>query len=424
MTVGWHRERAATRVMIGGMLVVIGAFLVSTLYARQRSNTTVQAVSIAINGAPSVRLLAEAKSELRRIRSAGLRLILQHDASALPELRQARARLDAAVLGELETPEYPGERPLGPKLLASMGALDGVIARSAHEDPSPSLLAALEGAADDLDRHLDALHEANASGMQADANLLLKSQQAATTRLYWIGLIDLAVAGLVLLLMIRILRRYLALAERRSHELEFFAVQVAHDIFNPLVPIRITLESCDALASTERLHQSIARAEHGLERLRRAADELVAFARAGEPPRPGDQASPRACFSAIAGEDARLAIEIGDDRAVHADPIALDAVVRALLREAERQAAPAAPIRVSVGGANGNVRVELRFSADAQLPLARELFQPRLRGRSSGAPGLQLDLVAAREIVTAHGGCLGLHQRGPDRVLWFALPAA
>ena len=77
MTVGWERERAATRVMIIGMFAVIAAFLASTVYTRSRGNTTARAMSLAINGAPSLHLLALARNHLRDVRSSGLGYLVE-----------------------------------------------------------------------------------------------------------------------------------------------------------------------------------------------------------------------------------------------------------------------------------------------------------------------------------------------------------
>jgi signal transduction histidine kinase len=230
-------------------------------------------------------------------------------------------------------------------------------------------------------------------------------------------------------LVLRFLARHFTLLEQRASELEYFATQIAHDIFNPLTPIQMTLDLCLKRAPDETLRVAADRGLRNAKRLRNAAEALSAFARAAEPPAATDRAGLRECVeSAAASLAPSRTIDVGgfQDCVVLAKPAVVDALIRVFLRELERESPPDAALSVAVRELKGGVRVEVRALcvAEARQMAAGERFAPRIRGPRSGSPGIDLELFAARRIVEAHDGEVGAGSWGPIQTLWFELPVA
>lgn len=112
---------------------------------------------------------------------------------------------------------------------------------------------------------------------------------------------------------------------------------------------------------------------------------------------------------------------------VTGDRLLLHVVLRNLLENASKYAAPDTPIEIALAVRLGNDRlgVEWRISdAGAGIPahLAERVFEKYVRvGESSGTPGLGLGLYLSRRIVERHGGHLYLDTtmtRGACFVCW------
>lgn len=417
--------------MIGSMALVTATFVGSTIFNRMGLDNATRAVSVATNGGPSVRLLSDMRTELRRMRVAADRVAFEGDPNAASELAGASARLHAALAAELRTPEYPTERELSADVVDALAKLDhAATLLRLHEDDRARVAPRheeLNRLANQLDEKLDELHQLNAGFMLDDADALLRRERRAMGRVFWVELGCVAVTALITLLVVRILRQQFRLLEQRAVELEHFAVQVAHDMLNPLLPLHLTLDLCRGSDHSASLGSALDRSARSIERMRRSATALLAFARAGAPPAPDDAAPLRAAIEVAAESspaNARLTVEPFIDRRVAAGPAAVDAVVRSFLHESEREAAPADAIAIRVRAVDHQLRVEFHIPRTADQPAARELFAPRVRDVASGYPGIDLELEAARRIVEAHHGSLGVGDEGADHVLWFQLPAA
>ena len=102
----------------------------------------------------------------------------------------------------------------------------------------------------------------------------------------------------------------------------------------------------------------------------------------------------------------------------------LQLVFANLLSNAIRHSPHGAAVRVRGAAANGAVRFEVSDQGPGIAPEQREvIFEKFAQGaRSPGGAGLGLSI--AREIVTAHGGAIGVDSEvGRGSTFWFTLPA-
>jgi signal transduction histidine kinase len=417
--------RTWATVIVMGTLLIVAIFVASTVYTRARLGATNAALSVATNGAPSLSYLAAARAELRDLRGAAERLTLgSSDWHAREDMQRARRRLQANVEAELRTPSYPNEQIVERRVVVALRQLDDVGAQSRGE-PQQSVLA-FDSAADELDRRLDQLERHNAAFMQADANTLLDRQRQGTRLIVDLQVANVMLAALITLGVLHLVRGYLELAERRARELEYFAVQVAHDLSNPLTPIQVTLDLCRLQVNNAITRAAITRSSRGVERLRQASERLLTFARAGTPPATTDRAELRPLVDAAIATfgEGRARVEPFADCRVRAQPAVIEGLLATFLREAVARSAPGADVVVSVRGVGHCVRVEVAMARDGRAPLGRRLFAPRIRGPLSGCPGIDLELAAARRVVEAHHGRLGCGDVGAMTILWFQLPEA
>jgi len=110
---------------------------------------------------------------------------------------------------------------------------------------------------------------------------------------------------------------------------------------------------------------------------------------------------------------------------VHADPEQAGAALRALLANAIRRSPPHETITIRALPGQAAVRFEI---GDVGDPIPRELqsivfsrFVPLPGGAS--AAGDALPLSAARAVVEAHGGSVGVESAGGrDTTFWLTLP--
>jgi signal transduction histidine kinase len=115
-----------------------------------------------------------------------------------------------------------------------------------------------------------------------------------------------------------------------------------------------------------------------------------------------------------------------DHTEVMADPEYLQLVLVNLFSNASKYSPHGAPIKVSLQGLSGQIRVEVRDQGigipSEEQPRIFEAFYRAPGDRT--APGLGLGLSIVKEVVEAHGGIVGVDS-APDRgtTVWFTLPA-
>jgi hypothetical protein len=424
----WNRRpvdspRAIATVLALTVTAIIGIFLLAGIYARSRMSSSAEALRIAANGAPSVRYLAAARNDVRDLRRM-LALSANVDAPMLEGLQRTRKSLAAHLADERKTPSYTNEAELSHQAAMDLARLEEALGQLAEGTVSPALRMLIEQRIEALDAILDRQHELDSTLLQRDALAILANERDASRLFLELDALSIALALLAGALMLRVLNRHFELLRRRALELEYFAVQVGHDIFNPLTPIKLTLDLCHERAVDDTLRTATARSLRSVERLRHAAEALLAFAHAGRPPAESDRAGLKESIEAavVALSPVTVAVEPFEDRLIRASASVVDGLMRVLLREAIRQSDPAPAISVVVSRREDQARIEIRIPRRREQPRASQLFAPQVRGPSSGAPGIDVELFAARRVVEAHRGRIGVQDQGEVRVLWFQLP--
>jgi signal transduction histidine kinase len=117
----------------------------------------------------------------------------------------------------------------------------------------------------------------------------------------------------------------------------------------------------------------------------------------------------------------RLEMEVPDDLAALADPLALDRILSNLLINASRYGAP--PIRLSAEQSDTHIRIAVSDQGSG-VPeqLRTHLFERFERGNENSGSGLGLSI--ARAYAQAHGGDLLYHHSKTGHSFELILPAS
>ncbi|HEV8321963.1 MAG TPA: ATP-binding protein [Myxococcota bacterium] len=229
-------------------------------------------------------------------------------------------------------------------------------------------------------------------------------------------------------------RKELRRAERVAAWREV-AQRIAHEIKNPLSPIRTSVESMRKArakghpAFGEIFEESTNAVLEEVERLRRIVDEFSRFARMPaprlEPVDLGELARATAArYENPGGPAVRVEVEPALPRA-RADREQLTQVLHNLLKNAV-EAAPAAggTVDVRLRAAPGGRAVELRVGDNGPgipEPARDQLFMPYF---TTKAEGTGLGLAICHRIVTEHGGTITLAPGGPGATFVVTVPAS
>jgi signal transduction histidine kinase len=374
------------------MAAVVVSFTGGTVFTQYLLHSEVVATDISGNAAPGVVLLADARADLRAVERA-----MHNHPGDYPG---ARRRLDETLARYRATPDFPGEAAL-------FAAVPGMLARLDERFAARSPEA--DGVMDQLDRRLRELMELNRAELHQSIAALVRHERISNRWAVTLDGVAIGIAVLATWLVSRTVARYLGALARRSRELELLAVQVGHEIANPLVP----LQAAVALGGERAPPDEVAvyeRAARSLERIRASLDRLVEFAEATRPPAGAIAPSPLK----PALEEAGVAATGDLDATVACAPATLAAVVHDLV-------AAAHPTRLEVRSSRRGVRVSLESDGDAG---DGNPFDPELFEEGSGRPGIDLRLAAVRRRVEAHGGTVGYRRARGRRTLWIELPGA
>jgi signal transduction histidine kinase len=228
--------------------------------------------------------------------------------------------------------------------------------------------------------------------------------------------ISLLLTAFTALLVARVVRGYTELSERRAEELELFAGRVAHDVLGPLGAASLALDVAAADAEPgSRTARLVGSGRAGLRRARTIADALLEFARAGAQPTPGERAEVGEVVRAVVDEvepEAKLrgvavAVELHPGLVVACGAGMLTSIISNLLRNSVKYVGDGAGRRVTVRARAAGMFVRLEVEDDGPgLPpaLGANVFQPYVRGASSGKPGIGLGLATVKKVTEAHGG--------------------
>jgi signal transduction histidine kinase len=221
-----------------------------------------------------------------------------------------------------------------------------------------------------------------------------------------------------------------ALRESDRHKDQFLAT-LAHELRNPLAPLRTGLSVLRALPSPDRRFAGVlAMMERQMGQMVRLIDDLLDVARISrgkielvQQPLDFREAVEAALESCAPGlEAARHAVEVRlgpQPVCVHADRARLIQVVGNLLNNAAKYTPEGGRITVELQARNATA--ELRV-ADTGVGIAPEMLTrvfdmfPQDRstiGRSQGGLGLGLSLV--QRLIAMHGGAVAAHSAGPGQ---------
>jgi len=221
-------------------------------------------------------------------------------------------------------------------------------------------------------------------------------------------------------------------------QLEQFAVQVSHDLRNPLTALAGFLElAADSpeMVDAPRAAQSLARAEAAAGRMTSMVTDLLDFARMGgtrpHVTRVDVADTVDAVLEDLDGALVNTGAEVTVDAAtvVDADDTLLRVLLQNLIANAVKftVAAEKVPrIIVRVEELPDGWRVTVDDNGDAVAPELRDrVFEPMQRGHGAEVQGIGIGLATCRRIVEAHHGSIGLDASpsGGTRA-WFVLPAA
>ena len=212
---------------------------------------------------------------------------------------------------------------------------------------------------------------------------------------------------------------------------------VAHEFRTPLTSLRMAIHLClEQLVGplTDKQLDLLHAARDDCERLQRIVDELLDLAKiqGGRMHLRRRRVAPRALiddaidaqYALAADRHVALASEVAPalpELEVDRDRIQL--VFANLLTNAIRHSPQGAAVQLRGSAANGAVRFEVRDQGPGIAPDQREIIFEKFAQGPASPGGAGLGLSIAREIVTAHGGQIGVtSELGNGSTFWFTVP--
>jgi signal transduction histidine kinase len=434
-----------TRLVISFALAIV-CFCGSTLYSQTISRDIDDAaVAISGNAMESIEHLTDTRSELRRLDVA----MARYDAAPTPSNRaavtEASTKIDESYERYLAEPAtFPGEQALWGDMHHALSLVNRAVAYalddvSAGRAAGNRVTQAIDVAASALRRTVDF----NADRARELALRIERDHQHATRVALLLDLLSTIFTGLAAFLAVRAFSHYHRLVEernrliaRRAEELEQFAGRVAHDILGPLSATRLALGHASSQISDPAPQQTLARGQRGVDRVATIVDGLLRFARAGARPDPGVVTSVAPVLQAVisdlqpVAQDAGVTLTLAPTPpcAIYGHAGVLSSVIENLARNAIKYMGERAVKRVEVRAMPRDrmVRIEVEDTGPGIPPsLVATVFDPHVRGRTHGQPGIGLGLATVKRIAEAHGGRAGLSSRLDEgTTFWCELPRA
>jgi two-component system nitrogen regulation sensor histidine kinase NtrY len=212
------------------------------------------------------------------------------------------------------------------------------------------------------------------------------------------------------------------------------ARRIAHEIKNPLTPIRLSAEHLrevyqrDPEKAGAVLDQCVANILQQVENLREIASDFSTYSQI--PVARLERGDLRQLLERLAGGYAlapsrtpTVRLLAGPEPVPAAfDPRLLERAVRNLIENALRASPPESEVLVELRRAEGGARIEVSdLGPGVPADLLEKIFEPYFSTRDHGTG---LGLPIARRIVTEHGGTLDAHNRpGGGLVACIELPA-
>jgi len=447
---GPSRERgdSATWAVMAGFVVVVLAFVAATTYSESRASVIdASALSIATNAAPSIEHLAASRAGLRQLALAEdeyADTFLAGGRLSPETLSAARAELEGEIQQYLSLVRYPGEREAWADAKRNLDDLDRALVNvvaAALQGP-----AALRTADARFRAQVEAVEEAFTHDMQINADMAARLASRIETvsrrrRRLVFGLDGLSAAATLAtaLLVLSLLRRHESLSrtyelalERRADELEAFAGRVAHDVRNALVPVSLSVSQLARMELGESPRHWVSTADRGVWRLFELIEGLLAFAKAGAQPVPGESAAVAEVIDDVVMAQQPAADQAGCELRVAAvEPCrvgcnagVLTSLIGNLLGNAIKHIdGPVRRVQVSAFRRGPMVRITVEDTGPGVPEHLREaIFQPFVRG-GTGAAGVGLGLATVRRLAEGHGGAAGLDPApGGGSHFWIELP--
>ena len=212
---------------------------------------------------------------------------------------------------------------------------------------------------------------------------------------------------------------------------------VAHEFRTPLTSLHMAIHLCLEEAAgplTDRQADLLHAAREDCERLQRIVDELLDLAKLQggrlqlrrRPVALRDliDSALDAQRSVAADRQVVLAAEVAPGLPeVRVDEDRLQMVFANLLTNAIRHSPPGASVTTRAAATDGVVRIEVSDEGPGIAPERREVIFHKFAQGAETPGGAGLGLSIAREIVTAHGGTIGVDSTvGRGSTFWFTLP--
>src|SRR6185312_11226362 len=139
---------------------------------------------------------------------------------------------------------YSGEPELDAEARRQLARVDVAVQSGAPAETT-------EAALDELDGAIFSLSELNRSHLLDAARMIGQGGRRRNLVAFTLDGIAIVIAFIATLLAARTVERHLRASERRTRELEHLAIQVGHEIANPLAPIEVALHGAAARADEE-----------------------------------------------------------------------------------------------------------------------------------------------------------------------------
>lgn len=427
--------RYALLVLLGFALAT-ASFIAATLYADARLQGVARmSHDVSDNAMPSIVELAVMRRELVYLEHLYDELA-QGDMDSTDEIPAHRDSFDRAERAYRALPLFPDEPELWQhgqaKLEDSRQAMRSIADKVAAADYAGAEaqvngdLVPTAREADEILARLIVLNNEHGRLAAAKAD----AARSRTRRLTFLldAICVLITAALALAAYLG-LRRNALTTERRANELESFASRVAHDIRSPMQPAMLALQSF-ARQGDERVQRGAERGLRGLRRVERMVDNLLAFARSGAAPEPGNAPLRDVVAGVVQDVEpdataAHIQIRVGELPPCEAACTTgvLTSIVQNLVGNAIKHFPPdKEPRQVTVDATarGGRVHVEVADTGGGIEPAEQErIFNPYTRV-DKRRPGLGLGLATVRRLVDSYRGKVGVRSsKGEGAVFWF-----
>ncbi len=411
-------------------------------------------LDIANNAAPSIELLAKARSEMRRSQVL-LREYLDRRAEGFPaddhEMNAALRASREAIAQYLALPVFADERSQWGEIVRDNDELTRGVALSIAESRAGRFANAERAARVDVSAAADRLDTAITSDIAFNAEhsrdlalaiQRLRSQSVSITLVLTSACIALTILGAFVLR--RAMNAHSALAKRheqlleaRADELEQFSGRVAHDILSPLGIVSLALEMAGGASDEQARARFSGRGMAALARVKRIVQGLLEFARAGAKPEPNERTEVGTTVDDLAVDlcaeakalDIELVVDISRASAVACNEGVLTSVVANLARNAIKYIGDRPVKRITIRAFDrGEVtRIEVQDTGPGLPPtLEPRVFEAYVRGvHAPRLAGIGLGLATVKRLAEAHGGSAGVHSvSGEGCTFWVELPKA